>query len=144
VIKVFQDILLKQFNIDPCTCVTLSSLAIKILKTNFFPDKIKIPTLSGLPFVDIMNAYTGGAVDIYKPYGENVTRIDANSLYPSVILNYFPVGVPVQFIGDYKLVSAFKNKLAIVEAKIITPQDLNKPLLIVKEDDGTNIRPLGE
>jgi hypothetical protein len=89
----------------------------------------------------MMNAYTGGAVDIYKPYGENITRADANSLYPSEIRNYFPVGVPTQFIGDYTNFKAFRNKLAIVEAKIIAPE---YPLLIVKEPDGTNIRPLGE
>jgi len=46
---------------------------------------IKIP-ITSLEIYDILKpGYTGGHVDVYRPYGENMYCYDVNSLYPSVI-----------------------------------------------------------
>ena len=58
-------------------------------------------------YKNLKKAYTGGSVDVYKPYGEQVFRYDVNSLYPSVMKdNPMPVGYPTYFEGDFSL----KNK----------------------------------
>lgn len=57
--------------------------------------------------------YIGGAVDVYIPNGENVTRYDVNSLYPFEISQDIPVGMPPTrgvFYGDYRKLKKFKNK----------------------------------
>ena len=52
-------------------------------------------------FYFFKKSYTGGAVDVYKPMGENIYRYDVNSLYPYVMKNYStPVGSPTLFEGD--------------------------------------------
>jgi len=43
----------------------------------------------------LKKGYTGGAVDVYKPYGKYVYRYDVNSLYP-YIMKEFPM--PVSFL----------------------------------------------
>lgn len=60
-----------------------------------------IPLLTGVLYDFIKLGYTGGAVDVYKPYGKNVHRYDVNSLYPSTMLNnLMPIGNPIYFDGD--------------------------------------------
>lgn len=38
--------------------------------------------------------YSGGRVEVYKGHGKNVRVYDINSLYPSVMLNEMPLGIP--------------------------------------------------
>lgn len=145
VIETFSKLIMSEFISDSNSSVTLSSLAINIFRTKFIPKNVKIPAITGFIFQDIIKSFTGGAVDIYKPYGENVTRVDVNSLYPYVIISCeYPVGEPIQFIGDYMKLPNFKDKLAIVEAEIETPLDLKHPVLIIRNENGINIRPLGK
>jgi hypothetical protein len=79
-------------------------LAFKLFRSNYLPvldSKIKIPTITGKIYEDIKKSYTGGAVDVYKPYGENVKVYDVKSLYPSVMLNKpMPIGNPIYFEGN--------------------------------------------
>lgn len=141
----FNTLIWDRFQVDACSTVTLSSLAMKIYRHKFLRKGVKIPTITGGIFIDMSNAFTGGAVDVWKPHGFDVKRVDVNSLYPFVIISReFPVGIPIQFIGDYKLVSEYGSKLAIIEVEIETPLDLKHPVLIVKNDKGINIRPLGQ
>jgi DNA polymerase elongation subunit (family B) len=84
---------------------TISSLAFKLFRSNYLQEldnnKIKIPTITGKIYDDIKKSYTGGAVDVYKPYGENIKVYDVKSLYPSVMLNNpMPVGNPTYFEGN--------------------------------------------
>lgn len=145
VLEKFSELIWNHFNVQASSTITLSSLAIKIFRTTFLKDNIQIPTITGIIFLDLLKAYTGGAVDIYKPYGKNIKRVDVNNLYPYVIIKKeFPVGTPIQFEGDYTIILKFKNKLAIIEVEVITPAYLKHPVLIVKDDLGINIRPLGE
>jgi DNA polymerase elongation subunit (family B) len=84
---------------------TISSLAFKLFRSNYLPEldkqKIKIPAITGKIYDDIKKSYTGGAVDVYKPYGENIKVYDVKSLYPSVMLNNpMPIGDPTYFEGN--------------------------------------------
>ena len=56
------------------------------------------------------NFYKGGRVEVYKGYGKNLYYYDINSLYPFVMLNEMPSGMPVRTkkfirdkIGFYKI-----------------------------------------
>lgn len=146
VIKVFRELIISKFKIDACYSITLSSLAINNYRTNFLDySNCKLPIILGLDFLEMKKAYKGGAVDIYKPYGEDIKRVDVNSLYPFVIIdNEFPVGVTYKFIGDYREIKYFSDKLGVVEADIETPVKLRHPVLITTNDKGINYRPLGK
>ena len=60
---------------------TITSLAFAIFRCKFLKDS-KIPLITGQIFNDLRKSYTGGAVDVYKPYGEKIHVYDVNSLYP--------------------------------------------------------------
>lgn len=144
VIEKFNEFIWDLFSVDTNSTVTISSLTMKIFRTKFLSSNVKLPCITGMIFLDLIKAFQGGAVDIYKPYGKNITRIDVNSLYPYVMINEeFPGGTPIQFIGDYRLNPEWKSKLAIIEVEVETPIDIKHPVLIVKKD-GVNIRPLGK
>jgi hypothetical protein len=72
--------------------------------------------------------YTGGSVDVFKPYGLKIFRYDVNSLYPYVMKKFeVPVGNPTFFEGDvYKFV---KNPFGVFEVKITAPEGIKIPLL---------------
>src|SRR6266478_3866382 len=53
---------------------TLSSLALGIFRTHFLRND-EIPQLSGHIAKDIIQGYTGGAVDVYTPQNEKGTKI---------------------------------------------------------------------
>ena len=50
-------------------------------------ENIKIPAITGELFYFIKKAYTGGAVDVYKPYGKNIYRSSKRCKF-SVSYNY--------------------------------------------------------
>jgi hypothetical protein len=105
----------------------LASLSLGIYRSNFLK-KENIPLITGDIYKDIKKAYTGGAVDVYKPYGKKVIRYDVNSLYPfSMFMNLMPVGVPIYFDGDISLIN--NKPFGIFEVEIITPDNLNIPIL---------------
>lgn len=60
---------------------TITSLAFAIFRCKFLKDS-KIPLITGQIFNDLRKSYTGGSVDVYKPYGTNMHVYDVNSLYP--------------------------------------------------------------
>lgn len=70
-----QEINWSKYRIDVEDVMTLSSLALKIFRQNYFDDEtfhINIPTRNQDTF--IRRGYYGGHVDVYKPYGENLYR----------------------------------------------------------------------
>jgi len=72
--------------------------------------------------------YTGGAVDVYKPYGENVYRYDVNSLYPYIMDSTpMPIGNPTFFEGD--ILSMLDKPFGIFEVEVTAPDNLNTPIL---------------
>lgn len=58
------------------------------------PSNASIVKVKGHVKKAIRNAYYGGAVDVYKPSGNDVYYYDANSLYPAAMLMPMPVGIP--------------------------------------------------
>nr|QNH92683.1 hypothetical protein [Wolfiporia cocos] len=95
---------------------------------------------------DIRSGYTGGATDVYIPYGENVFLYDVNSLYPTVMANCpMPVGKPVFFEGNIR--NKDKNAFGFFRVKMTTPENLEHPILQTKVQTSDGLRtvaPLGQ
>lgn len=84
-------------------CVSLYQIIIK------FRDLV-YDIYKGKVFNFIRESFTGGATEMYKPYGENINCYDVNSLYPtSMSQNKFPVGQTYEFIGDIDLFYQLEN-----------------------------------
>jgi hypothetical protein len=127
--------------------------------------KNKLPITTGKIYKDIKKSYTGGAVDVYLPYGENLYLYDINSLYPSAMKRFpMPVGQPSYFEGDIlkynilnvdssdKTENQTENKsnkpFGFFEVEVTTPEDILNPILQTKLNlDGRGkrtIAPIGK
>ncbi|KAF6139864.1 hypothetical protein GIB67_009711 [Kingdonia uniflora] len=97
VVMVAQEIYWTEYNIDITSCLTLSSLAMKISRSRYYNDKefpIHIPNRNEDEF--FRSGYYGRHADMYKPYGKNLYYCDVNSLYPFVMKTYpMPCGTLV-------------------------------------------------
>jgi hypothetical protein len=98
---------------------------------------------------DIYNAirlsYTGGACDVYKPFGKNIKGYDVNGLYPSTMAEKeMPVGNPISFHGD---ISKYEeDPFGFFEVDVTAPLDLNVPILQIRmkiENVYRTIAPVG-
>lgn len=142
----FNDYIFKYFNLNIGKYPTLPSLAFAIFRCNFIPQE-GIPLLNGTIFQDIRKSYTGGSVDVYKPYGKDLIGYDVNSLYPYIMKNMdMPVGEPTYFEGDITLFDDISNKLGFFEVEITTPDDLKHPIIQTKLKTSAGYRtvsPLG-
>ena len=109
VIHIFSKYIFDKFNINIHNTPTISSLAFAIFRSNFLDGKlVKIPIILGEMYKELKLSYYGGAVDVYKPYGENLYEYDVNSLYPYVMKEFeMPVGQPIYFEGNLNLVTEF-------------------------------------
>jgi hypothetical protein len=110
----------------------------------------KLPITIGKIYSDIKKSYTGGAVDVYLPYGEDLYLYDINSLYPSVMREFpMPVGQPKYFEGDilqniifnlvcteekekYSTTNNNDRPFGFFEVEITTPDDILNPILQTK------------
>lgn len=127
VINKFSNIIFEEVRIDVLNYPTLPSLALAIYRCCFLKD-FDIPILTGNIYNDIKNSYTGGSVDVFIPFGENIHSYDINSLYPYIMKNFLmPVGDPIYFEGD--ILKYNKNPFGFFYAKIEAPEDLKIPLL---------------
>jgi hypothetical protein len=100
IILKFQAMAIEHIGMDPLKSLTLASLAFKVYRTLFLEDTgNQIAILTG-PHADaIREAYYGGIVEHYKPYGEGLYHYDINSQYPFAMKNPMPVGAPI-FTND--------------------------------------------
>lgn len=74
--------------------MTAAGLAFKLWRERFLDTPIYAPT--GDTDTYINESYAGGRTELFQPgHYRNVEVIDANSMYPSVMLNYYPVDAPV-------------------------------------------------
>jgi DNA polymerase type B, organellar and viral len=137
----YSKIIFENWYVDLMKSPTISSLAFKLFRSNYLPDldkqKITIPTITGKVYEDIKKSYTGGAVDVYKPYGENIKVYDVKSLYPSVMLNNpMPVGNPTYFEGNILVNKDFwinnEKPFGFFYVKVQAPKDMKEPILQVK------------
>lgn len=83
----------KSYRVNITKHATISSLAMSIYRSGFMPDGAELTMAKGALEHAIRQAYYGGAVDVYKPYGESLYYYDANSLYPAAMLKPLPVGL---------------------------------------------------
>jgi hypothetical protein len=80
-------------------------------------------------FNDIKEAFLGGYVDVYKPYGEKVKSYDVNSLYPNSMCKYpLPIGKPTYFIGE-KPEKYIGRVFGFVYVNVYAPLDLKAQIL---------------
>lgn len=112
---------------------TLSSLSFAIYRSNFLENS-KIPLINGEIYDFIKNSYSGGSVDVYKPFSKEnkeIKRYDANSLYPYAMKIYnMPVGYPTFFEGDVGKIDP--NAFGIFEVEVEAPNDIKIPILQVR------------
>jgi hypothetical protein len=123
---------------------TIPSLAFANFRSKYLNNS-KIPLIVGQMFHDLRRSFTGGAVDVYKPYSRKVKRYDVNSLYPSQMKKCpMPIGNITYFEGDISKVE--ENPFGFFEVKFTTPKILNVPILqtkIKKKDGFRTVAPLG-
>ena len=145
VLSVFHDQIYSHFQIDFLIYPSISSLSLSIYRTHFLSPDQRIPLIGGEMFKDMHSGYTGGAVDVYQPYGKEIYRYDVNSLYPSVMSYYpMPVGTPHYFEGDISLFDS--SPFGVFEVEIKVPQGMNKPILqqrVSMEYGSRTVSPVG-
>jgi hypothetical protein len=134
------------FRVDVLRFPTISSLAFGIFRSNFLLKDIKIPLIFNEIYKDIKDSYTGGSVDVFKPYGENIKGYDVNSLYPYIMkFCKMPVATVKYFTGDISLIGDIPY--GTFEVEVETPEYIRHPILQVKaitQKGGTRtISPLG-
>jgi DNA polymerase type B, organellar and viral len=130
IIDKFSKEIFSLFRINILNYPTLSSLAFGIFRTRFY-DKENIPLITGSMYNFIKEGYSGGAVDVYKPYGKKIFRYDVNSLYPNTMLkNPMPIGNPTYFEGDITKIEP--KAFGFFNVDVITPEYLKYPILLTK------------
>lgn len=139
-----QDIICREFKIDPLTKRTASALALSIFRQNFY-DSDKTPIAIPNRNVDqfVRKGFSGGHVDVYKPRGDNFLYSDVNSLYPFSMTGVpMPIGKPkwANDLLDHKLSDLY----GFLEAFVECPTSINKPLLPYRsETESPLIYPTG-
>ena len=146
IIDKFNRFIFNLFRINAINYPTISSLSFAIYRSIFLKET-KIPILTGELYNFIKKSYTGGAVDVFKPFAKKVYKYDVNSLYPYIMANYnMPVGNPTYWEGDISELDL--NLLGFIETDVIAPKDLNIPFLQTKikskKGEFRTISPLGE
>ena len=133
----FRDLVYDKWELYIENYPTTPSLSFAIYRRHYLEDGI-IPIYKGKVFNFLRESFTGGATEMYKPYGENINCYDVNSLYPtSMSQNKFPVGQTYEFIGDidlfYKLENPkiwnINNSYFIGEANVQKTRELYQPYL---------------
>jgi hypothetical protein len=145
VISKFNSEIFNKYSINIHKYPTLPSLAFSIWQTHYLKDH-KIPIILGEMYDFIKESYTGGHTDVYIPWGFNVLIYDVNSLYPYVMANLpMPVDNIKYFEGDITLIDP--DAFGFFECEIITPKNLNRPLLQTKikiNNNNVTMAPLGK
>ncbi|MGO1421719.1 MAG: DNA polymerase [Staphylococcus equorum] len=124
--------LLDQYYIDLSKCLSASSMAMKIYRTNFM--KTSIPILP--PHIDkaVRTSYRGGATEVYRCYGKNLYYYDVNSLYPAAMLN----PIPYNFLGVKENID-LDNFFGFITVDVYAPESIFNPFLPYKDENTGNI-----
>nr|QVJ98103.1 hypothetical protein [Apium graveolens] len=144
VLKKAQEIILNLYNVNINTVLTISSLAMRIFRIQYYDASsfpIHIPNVNEDKF--IRKGYYGGHVDVYKPRGENLYYYDVNSLYPYVMQEYpMPAGKPT-WNGDLRK-KDLDTLYGFIEAFVKCPDSIKNPFLPYREKvNGSLIFPTG-
>lgn len=140
----YGNIIYDMWNIDIKHTPTLPALCFKIYRAKYMP-KDTIPVITGIPYRDIKQSYTGGSTDMYIPYGENIWCYDINSLYPTAMKQYkYPVGKFLSFnnlnnLSISELEDILQKKLfGFVEAQVDCSKDVLHPILQIRREITSN------
>jgi hypothetical protein len=138
-----QSIYSTEFQVDILGCITLSALAMKIYRTNFYDPNtfpIHIPSRNEDTF--IRRGYYGGHADSYIPHGKNLYYYDVNSLYPFVMKEFnMPYGKPV-WNGNLEG-QDLSNLYGFIEAYVECPRTITRPFLPYRDSNDTLLFPTG-
>lgn len=129
ILELFNQKIFSNFRLNIHKYTTLPSLAFAIFRSYFLDDKkVKIPIILGQMYNYFQIGYTGGSVDVFKVFGENLFRYDINSLYPySMKNNPMPIGNPIYFEGDiFKFID---NPFGVFKVKVTAPKEIKHPIL---------------
>jgi hypothetical protein len=130
-----QQTYLFKYNVDICTIVSTSSLALKIFRKNY--QEVEIPILKNNLDVFIRHAYFGGATDYFSCTEKDLKYYDVNSLYPFAMLKPMPLNpTKVDQVKD------LDNFFGFVKVRVYCPKSVERPLLPVKYQ-GKTIFPTG-
>lgn len=149
VIEIFSKQIYSFTNINMTQYPTLSSLAFGIYRSNYMVNE-NIPNINNKNrniYHFIKEGFSGGAVDMYKPYGTKIYRYDVNSLYPYIMKNYpMPIGNPIYFNGNILDVNpnflSEKDKFSFLKVKVYAPNNINHPILLTNKNN-RKIAPVG-
>lgn len=136
----------QSYDYDLMKSPTLPSLDLGIFRSNFLDtSKMKLPSITGNTYNDLVKGYTGGHVDVYIPIsseGEKVFQYDINSLYPYAMVDKaMPVGHPTYFEGN--IINIDPSAFGFFYCKIHAPIDINNPILLTKAENGSTRAPVG-
>jgi hypothetical protein len=127
IIDKFNELIFNKYSLNVHRFPTLPSLAFGIFRAHYLKSDT-IPLINGQMYHDIRSGYTGGHTDVYKPYGENISRYDVNSLYPYVMAKFpSPIGTPTYFEGD--ITNFEENPFGFFEVEVTSPAKMERPLL---------------
>lgn len=138
IILEFSNKMYNNLQVDITKRPTIASIALQVYRTKFLSPNSNIPLTLGNLYKDIKQAYFGGIVDVYKPYGKDLYYYDINSLYSHSMIKDMPVGNPSYVEGELDLMTSFGFYFAEIEA----PKGLDIPVLPVKRD-GRTLCPTG-
>ena len=124
------------YSINITKCSTISALSLVLYKSNFLKSSKLLSRSKGDVECAIREAYYGGAVDVYIPYGNNLYYYDANSLYPGEMLNPLPVGKPTHSLNQN-----LNELFGYIKATVTTPDNNYAPILPykLKTKDGSRL-----
>lgn len=145
VILKFSQFIYTKYFLDLHNYPTISSLALSIYRSEDI-EKYHIAKITGSTYINLKKSYTGGGVDVYVPYGEEVYRYDVNSLYPYIMKEFkMPVGSPIYFSGNiWELES---KPYGFFNVEVTAPDNIKVPILQTRSKINNNttrtISPLG-
>lgn len=107
---------LKEYNCCISQCMTLSSMAIKIFRLNFYTECTIFQMRGDSPYSPFFReAYKGGITEVYKPYGRNLYYYDTNSAYGDAMANcVMPLGNPEEVNPKNLRLSSFFGYLEVI------------------------------
>lgn len=124
VISKFKDLIDNKFKVDMQSCPTITSLAFKIFKANYYePDIMPIPSFDRELYDNLHKGYYGGHVDMYIPEGPKI-----NGTFQEVLSKYNDLSVEIN--EKYSQLDKDEIKIKFLQAvreqfKIMNHYDVN-------------------
>lgn len=139
VIGAYATRLSRSYDIDVTQYLSQPSIAMAVFRAKYLKAEHRIPITRGPLDKFVRSAYRGGHVEVYKPKINDGFYYDVNSLYPACLLNDMPVGDCV-----YVYKPPLSDFFGFIRARIRCPENIDRPFLGVKDEQGKLIYPTGE